>query len=174
MHLRDPADERQTEAAAARLRGEEVVERALPRPGAHTDAGVMHRNDEAARLVRAARADHHRAGRWNRLEGVLQQVLERPGDEIPIGEARGEIGGELGPDTDPIAAGERLEGDELPDDVVQLNRRSDRFDPAEPLVILDHTQKTVDLIAQEVEELGPIVYRTSLPALLAQELRRAL
>ena len=172
VRLRDPPNEGEPQPGARLLGGEEVVERALAHPGAHADAAVLDGDHDPSRLARAAQRGPHRHARVAgvRLEGVLQEVLDRAGHQIAIGVAVGEIPSQVGLDDDVRPAVHAAQRHQVLDQVVDLNRRQRRLHVAQALVPVDRAFEPIDLRHQQLEELRPIVDRSALGALLAQEL----
>ena len=147
MGLRDPTHEGEPQAGASLLGGEEVVERALAHPGAHSDAAVLDGDHDPLRLARSAQRRTHRHARVAgvRLEGVLQEVFDRASHQISIGVTLGEILGQVGFDDDVRSAVHAAQRHQVLNQVVDLNRRQRRLHVAQALVPVDGAFEPIDL-----------------------------
>ena len=181
VRLCHAAHERQPEPAARRLGRVEVVDRALARPRAHAQPRVLDRQASRPSLrrvrVSAVRTVTVAAGRRRarrRLEGVRSRFSSAPATRSRSTAHSGRSAASSAFTATSSALRTSAASTSAAHQVVDLHGRAHRLDAPQALVLVDHALEAIDLLDEQVEELGAVVDRAPLRSLLAQELRGAL
>lgn len=170
-----PADERESETAAALFGGEEAAEGAVTCPHVHARPGVANADANIARgLGEKLGGDGNRPATLHRFTRVSDHVLERETQEVRVDVDRRKAVFEPRNDFDGTVVASIHRTDRSDHERIDFGAVESRLEARHSLVVGDESLDAIDLLDDDAEHLALVVDRTAALSFLLEELRRAL